>query len=81
MYMDSLGHHNNLLSVFEKENLPKKELNGPKIGYGDRSLFHKLARLFYKVFRSFYVSILFYFAPFSVIFVQFWYLTVKGKGV
>ena len=41
--------------------------------FRERSLFHKIARLTYKIFRAFYVSVIFYFVPFSVLILNFFF--------
>jgi hypothetical protein len=42
---------------------------GADIKFMDRSLFHKMARLTYKSLRGLYISIIFYYVPFSTIFI------------
>lgn len=43
---------------------PKKSIKGKDIKFGDRSCFHKLARVVYRGFRLFYVSAIFYMLPY-----------------
>jgi predicted nucleic acid-binding Zn ribbon protein len=65
MYFESLK--GNLL----KEVLhhpPEQVICGRDIEMKDRNCFHKCARVLYKFLRCFYVSIIFYFIPFSVMF-------------
>ena len=67
MYFESLK--GNLL----KEVLhhpPEMVICGRDINLSDRTCFHKCARVLYKFLRCFYVSIIFYFIPFSVMFLQ-----------
>ena len=49
---------------------PKVQNRGKDMHFGDRSTFHKVARIIYKVNRSLYVSIVFYFVPFFVLFLN-----------
>ena len=41
--------------------------------FRERPLFHKIARTMYKIFRAFYVSVIFYFVPFSVLILNFFF--------
>jgi predicted nucleic acid-binding Zn ribbon protein len=41
---------------------------GSTIVFRERTCFHKCARVLYKVLRCLYVSVIFYFIPFSVLF-------------
>ena len=45
--------------------------------FSERSLFHKIARTIYKVFRAFYVTVIFYFAPLSVLVINFFLTEVE----
>jgi len=56
---------------------PKVVNRNRNLVFGDRSAFHQIARVFYKLVRGLYVSCVFYFVPFSVIFVQFFMTTKK----
>ena len=49
---------------------PKLETKGRDIKFRDRTLFHKLGRILYKILRSIYVSLVFYFVPFAVLYLQ-----------
>ena len=49
---------------------PESENSCKDIDFSDRSCFHKLARVFYKVFRALQVGVIFYFVPFSVMYIQ-----------
>lgn len=49
----------------------KRYKKGSEQKFGDRSCFHKLARIVYKLTRCFYVGVVFYFVPFSTLFMQF----------
>ena len=75
MYFESLKG-NKLKEIMH--HAPKCVKSGNQIKWEDRSLFHKVARLLYKVMRSFYVSVIFYFVPFSVLFLQ--WITVPPEG-
>lgn len=57
---------------------PKIVKRGAEISFGERSLFHKLARIFYKALRCFYVGFLFYYVPFMVLLLQ--WITVVPEG-
>lgn len=70
LYFNSLMG-NKLKKVMEKA--PKIKKRGRDIPFMGRTLFHKVARVIYKAFRAYYVSVIFYFMPFSVIFLQ-WFL-------
>lgn len=48
---------------------PVADHRGDTIVFKDRSTFHKIARVYYKFLRSFYVGVIFYFVPFSVMFI------------
>mmetsp|Transcript_12164 Transcript_12164/g.20502 ORF Transcript_12164/g.20502 Transcript_12164/m.20502 type:complete len:120 (-) Transcript_12164:22-381(-) len=50
---------------------PKIKNRGRDISFSQRTLFHKFARLVYKVLRAFYCSVIFYFVPFFVWFINF----------
>ena len=67
MYFESLK--GNLLKEI-LHHPPEQVKCGRDIYMRDRSCFHKCARLLYKFLRCFYVSIIFYFIPFSVMFLQ-----------
>lgn len=45
--------------------------SGKHIKYRERSCFHKVARLIYKFTRMIYVGYIFYFVPFTTLFLQF----------
>ena len=49
---------------------PKALIKGKDIKFSDRTNFHKCARIFYKLLRVQYVGVVFYFVPFSVMFIQ-----------
>jgi len=49
---------------------PIADYHGVEVEFAKRSTFHKIARVFYKVLRSFYVGVIFYFIPFSVMWLQ-----------
>lgn len=46
---------------------------GSDMKFGERSCFHKLARMVYKLTRCLYVGVVFYFVPFTTLFMQFGY--------
>ena len=49
---------------------PKLSIRGKDIKFSDRSCYHKLARIWYKIWRSIFASFLFYFLPFTLLFIQ-----------
>ena len=49
---------------------PKALIKGKDIKFSERTKFHKCARIFYKLLRMQYVGVIFYFVPFSVMFIQ-----------
>ena len=51
---------------------PKIIVKGKDIKFSDRSCYHKGARIIYKILRYFYASVIFYFLPFSMFFIQFY---------
>jgi hypothetical protein len=67
MYFESLKG-NKLKEIMHHP--PKCVRAGKEIKFSERSVFHKFARLLYKVLRAFYVSVIFYFIPFSVMYLQ-----------
>ena len=67
MYFESLKG-NKLKEIMH--HAPKCVKSGKDIKFSERTLFHKGARILYKVLRSFYVSVIFYFVPFSVMYLQ-----------
>ena len=67
MYFESLKS-NKLKEIMH--HAPKYVKCGHEIKFTERSLFHKFARILYKVLRCFYVSVIFYFVPFSVLYLQ-----------
>lgn len=66
MYMESLMD-NPLQKVLEKPIRIKHR--GIDIKFKERTCFHKIARILYKFTRGLYVGVIFYFAPFLVIFI------------
>jgi hypothetical protein len=48
---------------------PEAEIKGIDIKFSERSCFHKCARVFYKILRAFQVGVIFYFIPFSVMWI------------
>ena len=58
---------------------PESTHKGSEIKFSDRTLFHKIARVFYRILRAFYVGVVFYFIPFSVMYIQ-WKTKVGGGG-
>ena len=68
MYLESLLD-NPLKEIMHHH--PHRVHRGRDIQFSDRSLFHKLARIIYKMLRAFYVSVIFYYVPFWVLFVNF----------
>lgn len=44
---------------------------GSDQSFGQRSCFHKLARIVYKLTRCLYVGVVFYFVPYATLFMQF----------
>ena len=67
MYFESLKS-NKLKEIMHHP--PKMVTRGRDIKFAERSLFHKIGRVIYKFLRAFYVSVIFYFIPFSVIYLQ-----------
>lgn len=59
--------------MIEDENNPgqMRYKKGTDISFGERSCFHKLARMVYKMTRCLYVGVVFYFVPFATLFMQF----------
>mgnify|MGYP001080640693 FL=1 len=66
MYFESL-QSSKLKEVMH--HAPKALVNGKDIKFKERSTFHKFARVFYKLLRIFYVGNIFYFIPFSVMYI------------
>lgn len=65
MYYESLK--SNLLKGI-LHHPPKATNHGHDIVFSERSLFHKGGRVLYKLLRCLYVGVIFYFVPFSVLF-------------
>jgi len=76
LYFESLM--NNKLKVI-MHHAPKLETKGSDIRFMERSLFHKLARMIYKFIRCLYVSVVFYFVPFAVLYLQ-WIMVPDHSG-
>ena len=76
MYFESLS--DNAMKGLVHHCKPKIVNRGKQIKFMKRSWFHMIARLTYKLLRAVYVSIIFYFVPFVVLFLNF--LAVKGGG-
>ena len=76
LYFESLM--NNKLKVI-MHHAPKLETKGSDIKFMERSLFHKLARMIYKFIRCLYVSVVFYFVPFAVLYLQ-WIMVPDHSG-
>ena len=72
MYYESLK--SNLLKGI-LHHPPKAVNHGRDIKFWGRSNFHKAARIVYKALRCLYVGVIFYFVPFSVLFLQ-WFTKV-----
>lgn len=49
---------------------------GVDIKFSERTMFNKVARVIYKLLRGIYVGIIFYFAPFLVVYIQ-WGVEIK----
>jgi hypothetical protein len=49
---------------------PEAEISGKDIEFSERTCFHKGARVFYKILRALQVGVIFYFVPFSVMWIQ-----------
>ena len=49
---------------------------GRDIPFSTRSLPNKIARLIYRFFRLIYVSVIFYFTPFGVLFLTYYYASI-----
>lgn len=56
---------------FNKDTEEWRYKSGTDQFFGQRSCFHKLARMVYKLTRCFYVGLVFYFVPFATLFMQF----------
>lgn len=67
MYFEALM--NNPLKVV-MHHPPTIDFKGHAIKFRDRSCFHKLARLLYKLIRCLYVGLIFYYIPYTVIYLQ-----------
>jgi len=76
LYFNSLKQ-NPLKKVVKPENRPEANIRGEDIKFWERSCFHKVARVIYKFFRAIYVGVIFYFIPFSVMWVQ-WITSNEG---
>mmetsp|Transcript_12166 Transcript_12166/g.20508 ORF Transcript_12166/g.20508 Transcript_12166/m.20508 type:complete len:144 (-) Transcript_12166:66-497(-) len=59
---------------------PKIVNRGKDIDFSKRSLFHKVARVIYKFMRAIYCSIIFYFIPFFVWFLNFAVVELEGSS-
>ena len=69
MYFDALTD-NPLKEILTTK--VKVEKKGKDIKFGQRSCFHKVARAVYCMVRAIYVSVVFYFVPYYVLFINFW---------
>jgi hypothetical protein len=70
MYMGSLIDDKLKQRIFKSQSHLQVSNKGRDINFWeDRSLLSKISRIIYKSHRALYVSVLFYFAPFIVIFV------------
>lgn len=76
LYFESLM--NNKLKVI-MHHPPKLTKKGKDIEFRERSMFHKFARIIYKFLRCLYVSVVFYFVPFFVVFLQ-WTVVVDPNA-
>lgn len=57
--------------IVDKETGEERYKRGSDLSFGERSCFHKLARMLYKLTRCLYVGLVFYFVPFTTLFMQF----------
>lgn len=62
------------------ENGEKRRRKGSDNIFSERSCFHKVARITYKMIRMFYVGLIFYFIPFSTLFMQYIYADTAPHG-
>lgn len=67
LYFESLKN-NYLKKVMH--HAPIAEICGRDIVFMDRTCFHKFARIFYKILRMVYVGVIFYYIPFTVMYIQ-----------
>jgi hypothetical protein len=75
MYFESLKS-NKLKEIMH--HAPTQVKSGKDIHFSERSCFHKFGRILYKVLRCFYVSVIFYFVPFTVMYLQ--WITIAPAG-
>lgn len=76
LYFESLKN-NYLKRVMH--HAPIAEIKGSTIKFSQRSCFHKLARIVYRFLRMVYVGVIFYFIPFSVMWLQ-WIAIIPEGG-
>ena len=78
IYLESLTD-NTLKSMLHSH--VNVEKSSKDIKFSERSCFHKFARVLYKSTRSVYVSVIFYFVPFYVLYLNFKFAEVgEGEG-
>ena len=78
IYLESLTD-NTLKSMLHSH--VNVEKSSKDIKFSERSCFHKFARVLYKFTRSVYVSVIFYFVPFYVLYLNFKFAEVgEGEG-
>lgn len=74
LYYESLLH-NKLTKIVHHP--PAVTNFNRNMSFGDRSIFHKFARVFFKIVRAVYVGVIFYYVPFVVLFTQ-WFLPIAA---
>lgn len=69
IFFESQHYDNYLYNVFKAELAVENKTKNIK--FSERTFFHKCARVAYKIMRCFYASVIFYYIPFIVLFLQF----------
>lgn len=70
LYMVTITDDKLRLRLFKAHKSLKVTKRGEDMKWSQRPLLNKLERLLYRVHRSIYVSVIFYFSPFIVIWLQ-----------
>ena len=79
LYFEAIHFDNPMLEVFHTEVIFTNKSSN--IRFRDRKCFHKVFRIIYKIVRGLYVSLIFYFAPFMVLVLQFFFAKEKVDSV
>lgn len=71
VYFKSFSHDNNVTQVLDEHLIVTNK--GSEMDFKKRDCLNKYLRILYKIFRGIYVSFVFYFIPFFVLAVQYYY--------